>query len=308
MVSDDREKLTLSHSDCLPQSDSNPAPVSQPLPKDVAFVGLRTSPSFKVKVTGEEIRKSPRPARPPRLLIPLGRANYEELQGDSSKTALSVNLPASPSSGMTGESIRKLSLPTRPPPLVLHSERVVREAPKIGFNAVAESKGIGKLPRPARPPPLLIPTGRATGEMLQGDSSKTAAPVNHPASPSSKVTGGRIRKPSPPMCTPPLVLHRERVVRKAPKTDSNTVAKSRTIIIADEGSRGSLLTLLPNPWDSGARPQHASFDSPIFRRPFFTARPGVRRANALIAGLPRNPRLEFHATRGEIARSYPEHC
>lgn len=191
-------KLSVSESDCSSQSDSNPAPVSQPSPKRVAVAGLPTSPSSKVKVTGE---------------------------------------------------------------------------------------GIRKLPLPARPPPLLIHPGRANREVLQGDSSGTAVPVNPPASPFSRVTGERIRKPSLPTRPPPFILHPERVVRKTPKIDSNTVAKSRTITFTDEGNLGSLL---PNPWDSDAKPQHVKFESPILQRPSFTA--SVRRANALKAGLPRTPR------------------
>jgi hypothetical protein len=132
-------KLSLSHSDCLPQSDLNPVPsISQPSPKKVAFVGLPTSSPSKVKVTGEGIRKPPRPARTP-LLVPHGRANREVLQGDLSEIAVPINPPASPSSERM---IRKPSLPTRPPPVVLHLGRVVRKAPKFDSNTVAKSRTI----------------------------------------------------------------------------------------------------------------------------------------------------------------------
>src|ERR1700679_3986554 len=99
-------KLSVSHSDCLPQNDSNPAPVSQPSPKRLAVVGLPTSHSFKVKVTGEGIRILPLPSRPPPLLTPPAPSNREPPQGDSSETAVPVNPPASPFSKVTGERIR----------------------------------------------------------------------------------------------------------------------------------------------------------------------------------------------------------
>ena len=278
------KKLSESHSDILPQSELNPTPVSrQPLPKKVAFVDLPSSPSSKVKLVGERI-KPHRPSRPPSLLIPLGLVP----QGYSFETSALVNPPASPSSWVTGERIRKPSLPTRPPPLVLHPERVVRRTPMIDSNTVEKSAGTIKL---HRPPQLLIPPGRANRDVLQGDSSETAALVKHPASRSSRATGERIRKPSLPTRPgpPPLVLHIESAVRRASKVDSNTVAaKSRTITFVDRGNRDSLGSLLPNPWDSDAQPQHATFKAPIFQRPvFFTA---SSRANALQAGLPRNPR------------------
>jgi hypothetical protein len=132
MVSDEGKKLSVSHPDCWPQGDSNPAPFSQPLPKRAAFVGFPTSPSSEVKVTGEGIRKPPRPARSPPLPMPPGCANREVLlQGDWSETAVPVNPPPLPSSRVAGERIRKPSFPTRPPPLVMHPERVARKAPRL---------------------------------------------------------------------------------------------------------------------------------------------------------------------------------
>jgi hypothetical protein len=83
-------------------------------------------------------------------------------------------------------------------------------------------------------------------------------------------------------------LHPERIVRKAPKIDPDAVAKSRTTTFKDEGNRDSIGSLLSNLWYSNAKPQHATFESPTFQRPYFTAL--VRRANALKAGLPPTPR------------------
>jgi len=219
--------MSVSHSDCLPLSDSNPAPpVSRPLPKRVVFVGLPTSPSSNVKVTGERIRKPPRPARPPPLLI-------------------------------------------------------------------------------------LVPPGCGNRGTLQGDSPETAIPVNLPPPPSSRVTSGRIRKPSLPMRPPPVVLRPKRLVRKPQKIHSRTLAKSGTITFTDEGNRGSPGSMLPNPWDSGAKPIYATFESPILQRPSFTE--SARRANALKAGGPRTPRetrifkfMPPELPRSEIGRSYPE--
>ena len=301
------EKLSEIHSDSIPQSELNPTSVSQPL---AAIVELLSSPPSKVKLAGERINPAS-PPRPPSLLMLLGPVS----QGDSLETSVLDN-SASSSSWLTGGMIRKLSLPTRPPPLVLHRdpERVVRKTRMIDSNTGAKSTETRKLRR-SSPLRVLIPTGRANREvLLQGDSSETAAaPVQRPASRSSKATGERIRKPSLPTRpgpTPPLVLHsKRRAGRKASKkVDSNIVAaKSRIITLADEGSsnRDSLCSLLPNPWDSDAQPQHATFESPIFQRTFlFTA---SSRANALQTGLPRNPRETVHATWGEIARRYPEH-
>lgn len=144
-------------------------------------------------------------------------------------------------------------------------------------------ESIRKPPRPAPPPPLLIPPGRANCEVLQGDSSETAVPVNPPASLPSWVTGERVRKPSLPTRPPPLVLHPERVVR-----NSNTVGESRTITFSNDGNRDSLGSLLPNPWDSSAKPQNATFELPILLQPSFTG--PVHRSNVLKARLPRTPR------------------
>ncbi len=256
-------KLSISDLDHLPQSNSNPAsPVAQPSPKKVVFVGLPTSPSSRVKVTGERIRKSHLHARPPPILISPVRANREARQGNSSETAVPISHPASPSSRVTGKRIRK----------------------------------------PPRPPPLLISPQCTNHEARQGDSSETADPVNPPASPSS---GERIRKPSLPTCPPPLLLHPERIVRKSPKIDSDSVAKSRTITPTDGDNRGSLGSLLPNPWDSDAKPQTATFESPIYQRPSFTG--SVRRANTFKARLPRTPR-ETRTAQSEIATGCPGRC
>jgi hypothetical protein len=239
-------KLSISHSHCLPQNDSSPAPpVSQSLPKTTVLVGLPTSPR-------DRIRKSCLPARPQPLLISSGRANCEPRQGNSSETVLPVSHLASPSSRVT-------------------------------------SRRIKRLPRPPRPPTLPILSGRANIGVLQGDLSETAVLVSPPTSSSFRVTGERMRKPSLPKRPPPLLLHPERLVRRVPKIDCNTATKPRTITPTDGGSRGSLASLLPNPWDSDAKPHHATFESPIFQRPSFAV--SMPRANAFMeAGLPRTPR------------------
>ena len=171
----------------------------------------------------------------------------------SPKKVTFVGLPTSPSSKgkVTGEWIRKPSRPAPPPPL--------------------------RIPPPLRP---------ANREVVQGYSPETTVPINPPAPPSSWVGGEMTRKPSLPKRPPPLLLHPGRVVRKAPKIDS--VGKSRTITFVDEGNRDSLASCLPNPWDTNAIPQHATFESPIFQRPSFPV--SVSRVNTLKAGLPRNPR------------------
>lgn len=124
--------------DCLHQSDSNPDSTdSHPSSKRVTFVGLPTSPSSNLKVTGKGLRKPPRPARPPAPPIPPGCANREMLQGDPSSTAVPFNHIASPFSRVTDERISKPTLP-RPPPLVLH--RAARKVPRIGSRPVAKSR------------------------------------------------------------------------------------------------------------------------------------------------------------------------
>lgn len=141
---------------------------------------------------------------------------------------------------------------------------------------------------PARPAPLPPSLGRANRETQQGDSSGTAIAISPPTLPSSRVTDERIRKASPPARPPPLLLRPERVVRKAQKTESIPVAKSRTISLTDGDNRGSLL---PNPWDSNVepqRPQPAAFGWELFSLPSFI--PPVRPAKTYKAGLPRTPR------------------
>jgi hypothetical protein len=175
-------------------------------------------------------------------------------------------------------------VPQRPPKKVTF----VGLPPSPSSKVKMTGEGIRKPSRSAPPPPLLIPPRLrpANREVLQGDSPESAVPVNPPASRSSWVTGERIRKPSLPKRPPPLVLHPARIVRKAPKIAS--AAKSKTVTFADEVNRDSLGSSLTNPWDSGVTPQHATFESPIFQRPSLPA--SVGRANALKAGLPRNPR------------------
>ena len=166
-----------------------------------------------------------------------------------------------------------------------------KTATLVGFPASPSSKGTGdgirKAHLPARPPPLLLSLGRADREARQGDSSETAVPVNPPASHSSRVTDERIRKATLPARPPPLMLRPEHAVRKVRISDF-FVPKSRTISPVDGDNRGSFL---PNPWDSGAKPQPA-FELAIFRPPSFAV--SVRSANSFKAGLPRTP----HETRG----------
>lgn len=128
------EQLTVNHS-----SDSNPVPaVSQPLP---ALVGLPTSLSSDVKVTGEGISR--KPTRPTSCPPALQLSPCEMPLGSLFESAVPVNSQASPSSSVTVESIRTSSPSTRPPPLVLHPRRVVRKVSKIGFNTVQSPRGSG---------------------------------------------------------------------------------------------------------------------------------------------------------------------
>ena len=176
---------------------------------------------------------------------------------------------------------------SQPPPKMVAS---VSLPTPPSSNVEVTDEGIRKPSRPAPPQPLLLPPRLrpANGEVLQGYSSETVVPVNRQASPSSRVRGEMTRKPSLPRLPPPLILYREGIVRQAPKIKSVAKLRTVTFTFTDGGSRDSLVpSILPGPWDSGARPQHASFafDSPIFQRPSFLAS-----ASLLKSGLPRNPR------------------
>jgi hypothetical protein len=119
-------------------------------------------------------------------------------------------------------------------------------------------------------------------------SSKTAVLPSLPTLPISQVSGGnngKIRSLSyPPHLIPPPVLHPEREARRGPR-DPFPVARSMTV----RSVRGSVrASVLPNPWDSGAKPSAAALEWVIFQLPPST--PVVRLASPSRAGLPRSPR------------------
>ncbi|KAF8480496.1 hypothetical protein DFH94DRAFT_743486 [Russula ochroleuca] len=133
--------FSISHLDYLPQRNLSPAPsVWQPSPKTATLVSSPASPSDEA--TGERIRKASLPARPPPLLLSLGR---EARQCDSSETAVPISPPASLSSRVTDERIRKASLPTRPPPLRLNPGRAVRKVRISDSVSVSKSRTISPM-------------------------------------------------------------------------------------------------------------------------------------------------------------------
>jgi hypothetical protein len=124
----------------------------------------------------------------------------------------------------------------------------------------------------------------------QPSPEETTAPVSSPASSNPRIPNGNVRKARLER-PPPLVLRRERSDREAKQSDPSTMTRPRSrsrsrSIRPTEGS--SRVSVLPNPWDSGAPPSPGAFELVFFGLPSFA--PPVRPANSLKAGLPRTPR------------------
>jgi len=122
--------------------------------------------------------------------------------------------------------------------------------------------------------------------LITQPSSKAAVPLSLPTLPISQVSGGnngRARSlPHHPPLPPPPVLHLERGARRG---NSFPVARPRTTGPIESSNR---VSVIPNPWDSGAKPSAAPFERGIFGLP--PSALAVRPANPFRAGLPRTPR------------------
>jgi len=118
--------------------------------------------------------------------------------------------------------------------------------------------------------------------------SEATTPISLPRSSNHQVPDRNIRKARLER-PPPLVLRRERSDREARQGESLAMARPRSIKFTGVSNRDSVL---PNPWDSGAKPSPAAFELVFFGLPSFSApAPApVRSKGSFKAGLPRTPR------------------
>jgi len=126
-------------------------------------------------------------------------------------------------------------------------------------------------------------------------SSVTAVSVSFPTSPPSKVTDEKDKGALLPARPPPLVLRPERSdsLRKVQQPDFLRIEKSRSIKSTRGRGRESVL---PNPWDSDAKPSRAAFQSMVFKLPpssVASIRPGLPR-------VPRTPRERRNTLSPEV--------
>jgi len=127
------------------------------------------------------------------------------------------------------------------------------------------------------PPPRILPGHRPSTSQA---SSVTVVSVNIPTSPSSKVIdidGKKDESILLPTLPPPLVLRPERTdsLGKVQQPDPVRIEKSKSVKSTKGRGRESVL---PNPWESDAKPYRAAFQSMVFKLPpssIASIRPGL---------------------------------
>ncbi|KAH9958218.1 hypothetical protein BC827DRAFT_1156907 [Russula dissimulans] len=116
------------------------------------------------------------------------------------------------------------------------------------------------------PQPQSISTHRPS---MSQSSSVTAVSVSPPTLPSSKVTDGKDEKALLPAPPPPLVLRPDRSDSLSMEQQPAPVRieKSRSIKSTKSTKGRGRESVLPNPWDSDAKPSRAAFQSMVFKLP-----------------------------------------
>jgi len=146
----------------------------------------------------------------------------------------------------------------------------ITHVPKVGHGILRQgSDGLGSHGTVTAsfsdglPQPQSISSHRPS---MSQSSSVTAVSVSPPTLPSSKVTDGKDEKALLPAPPPPLVLRPDRSDSLSMKQQPAPVRveKSRSIKSTKGKGRESVL---PNPWDSDAKPSRAAFQSMVFKLP-----------------------------------------